>query len=74
MSSFSELEFKWSFNVIGLLNQVHVIHTWFSYCFTFEVNDLFISYIMALRSVITSHTTTNMAICIPAEISMHCNA
>ena len=29
---------------------------------------------MALRSVITSHATTNMAICIPAEISTYCNA
>ena len=28
---------------------------------------------MALRSVKTSHATTNMAICISAEISVYCN-
>ena len=69
---FSELEFKWSFHVIGSLNQVHVIHTLFSYCFTFER----LIYIIALRSVITSHmhATTNMVICIPAEISTYYNA
>ena len=39
---FSELEFKWSVHVINVLNQVHVIHTSFSYGFTFEVNNLFI--------------------------------
>ena len=38
MSSFSELEFKWSVYVIDALSQLHIIHTWFS----FEANDLFI--------------------------------
>ena len=39
MLSFAELKFKWFFHVVGSVNQVHVIHTGFSYCFTFEVND-----------------------------------
>ena len=43
---FSELEFKWSVHVITVLNQVHVIHTSFSYCFTFEVNNLIISWLL----------------------------
>ena len=30
-------------------------------------------YIMALRSVKTSHATTNMAVCILAEISAYCS-
>ena len=33
------------FHVVGSVNQVHVIHTGFSYSFTFEVNDLFISWL-----------------------------
>ena len=45
MLGFAELKFKWFFHVVGSVNQVHVIHTWFSYCFTFEVNDLFISWL-----------------------------
>ena len=45
MLSFSELKFKWSFHVIGSLNQVHAINNLFSYYFTFEVDDLFISWL-----------------------------
>ena len=45
MLGFAELKFKWLFHVVGSVNQVHVIHTLFSYCFTFEVNDLFISWL-----------------------------
>ena len=44
MLSFSGRGFKWSVHVFDALNQVHGIHTWFSYCFTIEVN-LFISWL-----------------------------
>ena len=60
------------FHVVGSVNQVHVIHTWFSYIL-FHIWSQWIIYIMALRSVKTTHATTNMAMCIPAEISAYCN-
>ena len=39
MLSFQNFDFKWPVHIIDAYAQVHVIHTWYSYCFTFEVND-----------------------------------
>ena len=47
---------------IPTLNQVHVIHTYVSYCFTFKIN--LYTYIIALGIANTNHANTNMAICV----------
>ena len=56
----SYIEFYNEFSELGLftllmhiptLNQVHVIHTWFSYCFIFKVHNLFISWLWELRKL-----------------------
>ena len=41
---------------IPTLHQVHAIHTYISYCFTFEVSDLHISWLWELQSLATHAT------------------
>ena len=40
---FQNLNLNGLFMFLMYIYQVHIIHNWFSYCFTFEVNDLLIS-------------------------------
>ena len=70
--SFSELKFKWSFHVIGSLSQVHVISI-LDFPTVSHLKSMTYLY-HGSEKCKTSHATTNMTICMPAEISTYCNA
>ena len=61
MLSFWEFDFNWPVDYylmhVPTLNQVHAIHTYISYCFTFEVSDLHISWLWELY-LLATHATT----------------